>query len=73
MGLFSFSGSTDNGKITKKYSDGSFERVYKNGIKEKVRTTKHRVVYDFERPDGVKGSIWESKSQYLRNNKKFWK
>lgn len=70
MGLFS---NYDKGKITKKNSDGSFERIYKNGTKEKVRTTKNRVVYDFERPDGVKGSIWESKSQYERKHKKFWK
>ena len=70
MGLFS---NYDKGKITKRKSDGSFERIYKNGTKEKVRTTKNRVVYDFERPDGVKGSIWESKSQYERRHKKFWK
>lgn len=70
MGLFN---NYDKGKITKRNSDGSFERIYKNGTKEKVRTTKNRVVYDFERPDGVKGSIWESKSQYERKHKKFWK
>ena len=70
MGLF---GNYDRGKITKRNSNGSFERIYKNGTKEKVRTTKNRVVYDFERPDGVKGSIWESKSQYERKHKKFWK
>lgn len=54
MGLFS---KNDLGKITKKYSDGTFERIFKDGTKEKVRATKKRVVYDFLRPDGVKGSI----------------
>jgi len=70
MGLFS---KKDNGKIIKKYLDGSFERIFKDGTKEKVRATKKRVVYDFIRPDGVKGSIWETKDQYLRRHKKFWK
>ena len=37
MGLFS---KNDKGKITKKYSDGSFERIFKDGTKEKVRETK---------------------------------
>lgn len=69
MGLFS---KVDKGKITKKYSDGSFDRIFKDGTKEKVRATKNRVVYDFIRPDGVKGSIWESKSQYQKKHKKFW-
>lgn len=69
MGLFS---KKDNGKVTKKNLDGSFERVYKDGTKEKVRATKKRVVYDFTRPDGVKGSIWESKEQYQKRHKKFW-
>lgn len=75
MGLFGLFGRVDKGKITKRYKDGSFERLYKNGIKERVRTTKNRVVYDFERPDGIKGSIWETKRQYLSNpkQKKFWK
>ena len=30
-------------KITKKYSDGSFERNFKDGTKEKVRVTKKGV------------------------------
>ena len=37
MGLFS---KNNKGKITKKYSDGSFERIFKDGIKEKVSATK---------------------------------
>lgn len=37
MGLFS---KNDKGKITKKYSDGSFERIFKDGTKKKVRATK---------------------------------
>ena len=65
MDLFS---KVDKGKITKKYSDGSFDRIFKDGTKEKVRATKNRVVYDFIRPDGVKGSIWESKSQYQKKH-----
>ena len=32
MGLFS---KHDKGKITKKNSDGSFERIFKDGTKEK--------------------------------------
>lgn len=31
MGLFS---KNDKGKITKKYSDGSFERIFKDGTKK---------------------------------------
>mgnify|MGYP005794116297 CR=1 FL=1 len=71
MGLFN---RNDNGKVIRKNKDGSVERIYKDGIKEKRRTTKTRVVWDFERPDGVKGSIWQTKNQYLRGGgKKFWK
>lgn len=75
MGLFGLFNKVDKGKITKRYKDGGFERIYKNGIKERVRATKKRVVYDFVRPDGIKGSIWESKAQYLSKpkHKKFWK
>ena len=37
MSLFS---QNNKGTITKKYSDGSFERIFKDGIKEKVSATK---------------------------------
>ena len=37
MGLFS---RHDKGKVIRKNKDGSVERMYKNGIKEKRRTTK---------------------------------
>ena len=74
MGLFDLFSKRDNGKIIKRNKDGSIERIYKNGIKDRTRTTKTRVVWDFERPDGAKGSIWQTKEQYLREGgKKFWK
>ena len=41
MGLFN---RNDNGKVIRKNKDGSVERIYKDGIKEKRRTTKTRVV-----------------------------
>lgn len=74
MGILGLFSKRDNGKIIKKNKDGSVERIYKNGIKDRTRTTKRRVVWDFERPDGVKGSVWQTKKQYLREGgKKFWK
>lgn len=69
MGLFS---KNDKGKINKKYSDGSFERILRTVQKKKLEQQK-RVVYDFLRVDEVKGSIWESKEQYQGKHKKFWK
>ena len=70
MGILGLFSKRDNGKIIKKNKDGSVERIYKNGIKDRTRTTKTRVVWDFERPDGVKGSVWQTKKQYLREGGK---
>ena len=38
---------------------------------QKSQSNKKRIVYDFLKLDGVKGSIWESKEQYQRKQKKF--
>lgn len=42
-------------------------------VQKKKLEQQKKVVYDFLRPDGVKGSIWESKEQYQRKHKKFLK
>ncbi len=75
MGLFGLFKKKDNDILSrKKNKDGTVDTVYKDGTKEKRRTTKTRVVWDYERPDGKKGSLYQMKWQYLAGgNKKFWK
>ena len=58
MGFFNFfKKREDKGKITKRFSDGGYLKIYKNGTTERVRFTKTREVHDFDGPNG-KASIW---------------
>lgn len=54
MGLFG--GKKDKGKVTQRFSDGGYEKIYKDGTTERVRFTKTREVHDFDGPRG-KASI----------------
>lgn len=55
MGLFGK--GKDKGKVTQRFSDGGYEKKYKDGTTERVRFTKTREVHDFDGPRG-KASIW---------------
>lgn len=54
MGLFG--GKKDKGKVTQRFSDGGYEKIYKDGTTERVRFTKTIEVHDFDGPRG-KASI----------------
>ena len=55
-----FKTKEDNGKVTKTFADGGYEKQYKDGTTERVRFTKTREVHDFDGPYG-KASIWAKK------------
>ena len=60
MSLFRRRPKEDKGKVVKKFSDGGYLRLYKNGTSERVRFTKTREVHDFDGPFG-KVSIWSKR------------
>lgn len=49
--------NSDDGKVTRTFADGGYEKKYKDGTTERVRFTKTREVHDFDGPRG-KASIW---------------
>ena len=55
-----FNKKKDNGKITKTYPDGRYEKKYKDDTIERVRFTKTREVHDFDGPYG-KMSVWSKR------------
>ncbi len=58
MGFFK---KEDKGTVTKKFTDGGYEKKYKDGTTEKVRFTKRKgEVHDFDGPKG-KMSVWKMK------------
>lgn len=59
MGLFKKL-FTDRGKVTERRSDGDFTKKYRDGTTERVRLTKTREVHDFNGPNG-KMSVWSKR------------
>ena len=69
MGLFS---KNDKWKITKNIQMVVLKEFLRTVQKKKLEQQKKGCLW-FLRLDGVKGSILESKEQYQRKHKKFWK
>ena len=49
--------NNDEGKVTRTFADGGYEKKYADGTTERVRFTKTREVHDFDGPRG-RASIW---------------
>jgi len=58
--MANYNRDTDPGVVTKRFSDGGYEKKYRDGTTERVRFTKTREVHDFDGPRG-KASIWSKR------------